>query len=72
MIDNDSVHLVLMQCDVYPRTLNISWKKKSAFRMKCQSSILRQTADCRPDHEPQHFATIINQLLETRSCLGNR
>jgi len=27
MIDNDSAHLVLMQCGVCPRTLNISWKR---------------------------------------------
>jgi len=39
--------------------------------MKCYSSIPRQTADCRPDHEPQHFVTIINELSETRSYLGN-
>jgi len=35
--------------------------------MTCYSSIPRQTADCRPGHEPQHFVTIINLLPETRS-----
>jgi len=26
MVNNDSAHLVLMQCDVCPQTLKVSWK----------------------------------------------